>query len=331
MRVCRREPYGLASAGLPRHERNDRDVLARVAEDGEFGSLAWTLGDHPAQIRFGPDGVELSDEFDPLSRIQVIQDPTCGDHRMTMSAGALDERPDVGNCIPTFDSNPTLTTEIDRSDETIESFDLLRPDARFQPTDLGVVEQIDRAGIESLRPHHTGYMMESGRATSGLALQRESSVFADEVSRLNVVVDVRKQQSQSGTTADVDAGDVSDLRPDHCEGKQKPIAASDFVGLRRSRRQQMCQIFWVFEDEASESLRRILFRGPIIRGLSEIWKVLPELLIGIVQDEEVDAGEEENWNSLYGLSRSHQIEYSGLSGRSFGKPTVERCCTPKGA
>ncbi|MEN9802239.1 MAG: hypothetical protein RLZ37_1364 [Actinomycetota bacterium] len=66
MRVCRGEPRGLASARLPCHERNDRDVLARVAEDREFGSLAWTLGDHPAQIRFGPDVVELSDEFDPL-------------------------------------------------------------------------------------------------------------------------------------------------------------------------------------------------------------------------------------------------------------------------
>ncbi len=248
-----------------------------------------------------------------------------------MTTRALNERPDVGNRIPFLDSNLTPTSEIDRSDETIESFDLLRPDACFQPTDLVVVEQINRPGIESSRPHHTRYMIESGRVTSGLAFQRESSVSADEVSGLNVVVDVRKQQSQSGTAADVDAGDVSDLRLDHCEGKQEPIAASDFVGLGRSRRQQTCQIFRVLEDESNKCLCRILFRGPIIRGLPEIRKVLPELLIGIVQDEEVDAGEEENWNSLYGLCRSHQIEYSGLPGHSFSKPTVERCCTPKGA
>lgn len=248
-----------------------------------------------------------------------------------MKAGTLDERPNVSNRISSFDANLMATREIDRSDETIESFDLLWPDACFQPTDVVIVEQIDRPGIESARPHNIGYMVEPGRVAAGVALQREGSVASDEVPRLDVVVDVRKQQGQSSTAADVDTSDVSGVRLDHCEWKQEPITAPDFVGLCRSGRQQFTQIIWVLEDEAYECIGRLVLRGPIVPGSPEIWKVLAELLIGIVQDQEVDTREEENRNPLCRICESHQIENPRFPGHPFGEPAVERCCVLKGA
>lgn len=238
---------------------------------------------------------------------------------MAVLARTTDGGLEIVDRVTALDVHPESPGRSDCRAQGVESVSLFGPHARLEPSDGGVVADVDRIGVDPERPRHSRRSSDRGCRTTHLAFDDGSLGRTDPAARGEVVIQVRKQQRETSAASDVDSGRGVELALEKRPGKQEPVTASHLVGLSRSSGEKFGHVRPSIEHELDEEI--IDLAGGSAVG--EIRVVRGQRMTSVVEEQEVGARKEEYGNSLRGRCCRHQIEDAVVLGDSPSQAAVQ--------